>query len=175
MAMVDQSRFDATSQLIEFAERGRLITHRTNPAANSKGLSPVPVVVVASAVTGLGVAVVASGILVGAIAIAVMGAGVVFASLAMLVPALGALRQNHETDHVVDIRPAAVLPPLKLQQGNWIELDDAWVRIDEAGRDHSGSVTALLSTGDIIELCHPVTVAGGPFRPLDEPRGPAAS
>jgi len=166
MALVDHSQFDATSQLLEFAERGRLVTRRSNRSEYA-AMSPLPIVVVASVLIGLGAAILAAGLNTGSFPLAAMGGGATAASLALLIPALGALRQTADSNLVVDIRAAAVLPPRSVQPGNWIERDGAWVRVDEAGRGRRGAITALLSTGDVIELSHPVIVAGGPFRPAE--------
>ena len=173
MAVVDHHRIDATSQLLEFAERGRLIPPRINGVPTVSGLSPLPVVVAASTVIGLGMAICVSGIISGATVAIVMGIGAISAGIALLVPALNAVRHDHDTEHVVDIQPAAVIPPRRLKAGMWIEREGAWVRVDEAGVAQGGAITALLSTGDVIDLSHPVTVAGGPFRPVDVSAGPA--
>jgi len=166
MALVDHSHFDATSQLLEFAERGRLVTRRPIRPENA-AMSSLPIVVIASALIGLGAAILAAGLNTGSFPLAAMGGGATAASLALLIPALSALHQTADSNRVVDIRPAAVLPPRSVQPGNWIERNGAWVRVDEAGRSRRGAITALLSTGDVIELSHPVTVAGGPFRPAE--------
>lgn len=173
MALVDHSQFDATSQLLEFAERGRLIT-RLPSRSGYNNMSPLPIVVVASAMIGLGMAILGIGLNAGRPVVIAMGGGVTLASLAMLVPALSALRRHDDPEAIVDIRAAAVLPPRRVQPGNWIQQDDAWVRVDEAGHGHNGSVTALLSTGAVIDLSHPVTVAGGPFSPSEDGNGPGS-
>ncbi len=171
MALVDHSQFDATSQLLEFAERGRLVT-RLHSRSDYTDMSPLPIVVVASAMIGLGIAILVAGLDAGRPVVVAMGGGATLASLAMLLPALSALRQHNEPETTVDIRAAAVVAPRSVKPGNWIQQDDAWVRVDEAGHGHNGCVTALLSTGAVIELSHPITVAGGPFSPSESHDGP---
>ena len=171
MGLVDHRHFDATAQLLEFAERGRLITRRSSRSGPS-ATSPLPIVVIASVLTGLGVAVLTAGLLAGTLPLTAMGGGVFVASVAMLISALAALRHDNDSELAVDIRPATVLPPGSVKPGNWIERDGAWVRVDEAGRGRRGAISALLSTGDVIELSHPVIVADVPFCPTelhDEP------
>ena len=89
-------------------------------------------------------------------------------SLAILVPSIRLLRQAPETPPV-RVRPAAVLPPELVRVGNWIHRDGAWLRVEEIGRDGGGRIQALLSSGDLVVLGTPVTIAGDDFRPVSDP------
>ena len=65
--------------------------------------------------------------------------------------------------------PGAVLPPELLRSGNWVYRSGAWARIEQVGRDGNGTLTALLSSGEVIDLTTPLTVAGDEFRPTADP------
>ncbi len=171
MAVVDHQSLDATAQLIEFAERGRLVAPGVERGRLVSGLAPLPVIIVASIVIGLGIAVTGSGLISGTAIFAVVGTGVTCASTALLILAINALGSRHRTDHAVDIQAAAIVLPRQVKSGMWIRHDGAWARVDDTGVAQGGSLTALLSTGDIIDLSHPVTLAGGPFQPLENQGG----
>ena len=67
------------------------------------------------------------------------------------------------------VRPAAVLPPELIRTGNWIHRNGAWLRVEQIGRDGSGRVQALVSSGELLELSTPVTIAGDEFRSSKDP------
>lgn len=160
---------DVTDQLIEFADTGRLVPVERD----TRGLDHRQVILFALSVTALG------GIGGALIVSAVTGSGSpIVVAVAVLtsvlfvgfiVIAANALHHRFARRDRVDIDAGAVLPPELIEVGNWIKQGSAWTRIDEVGRDGGGRVTALLSTGEVVHLTRPTTIAGGAFRPARDP------
>ena len=165
MAWIEERPQDATEQLLEYANSGRLVEldQRSIVDARDK-TSTVVVMVLAATTVGIGAALVISAMRSRSALEATVGFGLVAIGLSLLLPAVRLVRL-HTASAAVEIRPGAVLPPDLVQPGNWIHRDGAWARVDQVGRDGSGMLTALLSTGEVIELLTPITIAGGTFRP----------
>lgn len=155
---------DVTEQVLEFAERGRLVAI-VDPARHRNPLTPfVALAAVLSAVVGgvfASLAVSADSNAPLLIACGVLAV----AGLPILVAGAGAIHRRAASRDRLEIRPGAVLPPDLVRVGNWIHRAGAWVRVDEVGRDGGGRVNVLVSTGEVVHLDAPVTIAGGPFRP----------
>jgi hypothetical protein len=167
MRWIERRPRDVTEQFLEYARTGRLVDG-TAPR-NDDLRSAAALVVVAALSLGAGLALVGSGLL-GATGetttlVAIM---VVLGALAILVPGIRLLASLPRT-RPVTVRPAAVLPPELVRVGNWIHRNGAWLRVEQIGRDGSGATHALLSSGDVVELTLPVTIAGDDFRPVVDP------
>ena len=160
---------DANEQVIEFAATGRLVeidpSARVNAAEKS---STVLVLVLTSAALGVGVTMLVIAAQSSSILATIVGFSLVAMSLALLLPTLR-LVQLHSPTVGVAPKPGAVLPPELLRTGNWVYRSGAWARIEQVGRDGNGSMTALLSSGEVIDLTTPLTVAGDAFRPTSDP------
>lgn len=154
--------FDATLQLLEFAEAGRL---RTPDDARAEAFAPATVMVASSVGLALGAAVTVLAAVKTEALVALMGIGVIAAALTVLIPALNGLRAQRHLAAAVRIERADYRPIDLLQRGNWINHAGTWVRIDQAGTSNAGSRSALLSSGEIINLREPVLVATGRFEP----------
>ena len=72
---------------------------------------------------------------------------------------------------VIDVGLSADQLPELVRVGNWIHRDGAWLRVEQIGRDGALQVQALLSSGDLVVLSTPVTIAGDDFRPAKDPVG----
>lgn len=160
---------DVSEQLLEYAESGRLvaIVDETRRRRNPLVLFVVVAALVSATLGALFVGVATSengspALLVGCVVIAIGG-------LLALVAAAGTIHARAANQDRLDIGPGAVLPPDLVRVGNWIHRAGAWVRVDEVGRDGGGRVNVLISTGEIVHLDAPVTVAGGQFRPSVDP------
>jgi len=99
----------------------------------------------------------------------VLGAVIVALGTALLISAIHHLYQMATNTTTVRIKPGAVVPPELVRPGNWIRRNKAWARVDEIGCDHTGHISALLSSGDIVYLESSVTIAGDVFRPVHDP------
>lgn len=166
MGWIERRPRDVTSQILEYAESGRLVD---GPPTSGDQTASIAIVVIAAIVLGAGLSLAATGSLGpdGQI-VTIVALMVVIGALAVLVPAIRLLRVV-PTDTPVKIRPAAVLPPELVQEGNWIHRDGAWVRVEHVGRNGGGRVHALLSSGEVAELTTPTTIAGDEFRPHRDP------
>ena len=89
-------------------------------------------------------------------------------ALTILVPSVRLLRSTVPAKPV-QIRPGAVVQPELVREGNWIHRNGAWVRIESVGRDGASRLQALLSSGEVVELATPQTIAGDDFRPVVDP------
>ncbi len=169
MAWIEERPQDATEQLLEYATTGRLIDldQRASVDARDKA-STVLVMVLAAATVGIGASLIISAMRSRSLVEAAVGFGLVTVGLSLLLPAVRLVRL-HAASAGVEVRPGAVLPPELVQAGNWIHRDGAWARVDQVGRDGGGRLTALLSTGEVIDLLTPITIAGGTFRPSVDP------
>ena len=160
---------DANEQLIEFAATGRLVEidprARVNAADKS---STVLVLVLTSAALGVGITMLVIAAQSSSVLATIVGFSLVAMSLALLLPTLR-LVQLHTPTVGVAPKPGAVLPPELLRAGNWVYRSGAWARIEQVGRDGNGAMTALLSSGEVIDLTTPLTVAGDAFRPTSDP------
>ena len=163
---IDRPPPDSTAQILEYAESGRLVSARDDRA---KGVTTL--MVMAGAVIGVGAALLGTGLVDLASTPALLTGGVlVVAGLGVLTPAVRRLRKLSSA--VITVRPGAVLPPDRVRQGSWIHREGSWVRVAQVGRDGNGHVQALVSTGDVIELRNPVTIAGDAFRTVRDPAEP---
>lgn len=167
MGWIERRPHDVTSQILEYARTGRLVEGPTITRDDQR--STIALVVVAALALGGGLSLAAAGALGNGTStvtlVAIMGS---VGALAILVPSIRLLRSTPATKPV-KVRPAAVLPPDLVRVGNWIHRGGAWVRVEQIGRDGGGRVTALLSSGDVVELTTPCTIAGDDFRPTDDP------
>ncbi len=169
MSWVEQRPRDATEQLLEFADSGRLadLDRRATVDARDKA-STVVVMVFAAITTGIGISLLVSAMRGRSSVEASVGFGLIAVGLSLLLPAVRLIRM-HAASAGVEIRPGAVLPPELIRVGNWLHREGAWARVDQIGRDGAGALTALLSTGEVVDLTKPVTIAGGAFRPSNDP------
>ncbi len=156
---------DATEQLLEYAENGRLVAVGVDRLRSGGNPLIYFTVIVSMMSAGFGAlfAIVlhdagSSALVVAGLLVATIGIGV-------LVAAAGSLHARTREAAVVRVTPGAVLPPDLVRVGNWIQRGGVWVRVDEIGRDGGDRVTALLSTGEVVHLESLVTIAGGQFRP----------
>ena len=156
-----------TSQILEYAETGRLVEGPSDKRDEQRGT--IALVVTAALVLGGGLSLVADGALShGGHAVTLVGIMCTLGSLAILLPAIRLLR-TARPGTPVKVRPAAVLPPELIRTGNWIHRNGAWLRVEQIGRDGGGRVQALVSSGELLELSTPVTIAGDEFRPSEDP------
>jgi hypothetical protein len=173
MSWIERRPRDVTEQLLEFAENGRLVILPERAVVPTRRSRRTALIVLASVVSaGIGVAAMlaftddvrSTTLVVAGIASAVLG-------LVLLISATSATSERESRRASVRVKPGAVLPPDLVRVGNWIHRGDAWVRVEEIGRDGGGLVSALLSTDEIIFIDMPVTIAGGEFRPVGDPVG----
>jgi len=167
MGWIERRPRNVTSQILEYAESGRLVEGPRNPRDDQRGT--IALVVTAALVLGGGLSLVGNGALGdGGQTVTLVALICVLGSLAILVPSIRLLR-TEPTAAPVKVRPAAVLPPELVHTGNWIHRDGAWVRVEQVGRDGGGRIQALVSSGELLELTSPVTIAGDDFRPVSDP------
>jgi hypothetical protein len=167
MGWVERRPRNVTSQILEYAESGRLVEGPRND--DDDRLGTIGLVVVAALVLGGGISLAVSGALgEGGETVMLVSIMCALGSLAILVPSIRLLRQAPAVPPV-RVRPAAVLPPELVRVGNWIHRDGAWLRVEEIGRDGGGRVQALLSSRELVILATPVTIAGDDFRPVVDP------
>lgn len=167
MGWIERRPRDVTSQLLEYAQSGRLVEGPRNGTDDRKGT--IALVVTAALVLGGGLSLAATGAMgSGGQTVTLVAGMCALGALAILVPSIRLLRTAGTTTPLT-VRPAAVLPPDLVRVGNWIHRDGAWQRVEEIGRDGSGEVQALLSSGSLVVMTTPVTIAGDEFRPVDDP------
>jgi hypothetical protein len=167
MSWIERRPRDVTSQILEYAESGRLVEGPRVDHDDQRGT--IALVVVAALVLGGGLSLAANGALGdGGQTVTLVSIMCVLGALAILLPAIRLLRTTPAGKPVM-VRPAAVLPPELVRVGNWIHRDGAWLRVDQIGRDGGGRVQALLSSGELAVLATPVTIAGDDFRPTTDP------
>jgi hypothetical protein len=167
MGWIERRPQDVASQILEFAESGRLVEGPRLESDDQRGT--IALIVIAALTLGGGLSLATSGAVGGenetVTLVALMCA---LGSLAILVPAVRLMR-TETPGRPVKVRPAAVLPPELVRVGNWIHRDGAWLRVEQVGHDGGGRVQALLSSGDLVVLGTPVTIAGDDFRPANDP------
>lgn len=160
---------DVTDQLIEYADTGRLVA----VDRDRRGLGRRQVIFFALGVAALGgiggAMIVSAATGSGSPIVVAVAALTLVVFIGFVVIAANALHDRFARRDRVDIDAGAVLPPELIEVGNWIKRGSAWMRIEEVGRDGGGRITALLSTGEVVHLTHPVTIAGGAFRPARDP------
>lgn len=169
MTWMERRPRDANEQMLEFAESGRLVEldprHAVHAADKS---STVFAMLLSAAAGGVGATLVVIAAASESLWAAVVGCSVITVSLSLLLPSIRLVRL-HTPSTAVAVKPGAVLPPELVREGNWIYRGGAWNRVAQIGRDGSGVTTALLSSGEVIDLTSPVTIAGGSFRPSIDP------
>jgi hypothetical protein len=167
MGWIERRPRDVTSQILEYAESGRLVE---GPRANNDDQrSAIGLVVVSALMLGGGLSLAANGALGdGGQAVTLVAIAWAMGSLAILVLAIRQLRVT-PAGMPVKVRPAAVLPPHLVREGNWIHRDGAWLRVQHVGRDGGGRIHALVSSGEVVELAAATTIAGDDFRPTKDP------
>lgn len=169
MNPIDGRPRDANEQLIEYARTGRLVDLDARVGTSSSDLaSTILVLVLTSASLGVGVTLLVAAARNDSVAAAAAGFSLVVVSLAMLLPTIRLIRVQSPSIGIT-VKPGAVLPPELLRSGNWIHRSGAWARVEQVGRDGNGTLTALLSSGEVIDLTTPLTVAGADFRPASDP------
>lgn len=167
MGWIERRPRDVTAQLLEFAESGRLLEGARPERDDQRGT--IALVVVAALVLGGGLSLAVNGALGdGGQTVTLVAIMCALGSLAILVPSIRLMR-NGPIAKPVKVRPAAVLPPELVRAGNWIHRNGAWQRVEQVGLDGGGQVQALLSSGDLVVLATPVTIAGDDFRPAADP------
>ena len=169
MGWMERRPRNANEQMLEFAESGRLVELDPREAVHaSDKASTVFAMVLAAAATGVGTTLVVIAAASESLTAAIVGFSVIAVSLSLLLPSIRLVRL-HTPSTAVAVKPGAVLPPELVREGNWIYRSGAWNRVEQIGRDGSGLTTALLSSGEVIDLTSPVTIAGGEFRPTVDP------
>lgn len=169
MGWTDRRPRDANEQILEFASSGRLVDldPRVAVHAADKGSTVFAMVLTAAAV-GIGATLLVIAVITESFLATIVGLSIITISLAILLPAIRLVRLHTPTAGVA-VKPGAVLPPELVRAGNWIYRSGAWNLVEQVGRDGTGSLTALLSSGEVIDLTAPVTIAGGAFRPTTDP------
>ena len=169
MSWMDRRPNDANEQMLEFASSGRLVELDPRDAVHAADkASTVFAMVLAAVATGVGATLLVIAAASRSLTAAIVGFSVITISLSLLLPSIRLVRL-HTPSTAVAVKPGAVLPPELVREGNWIYRGGAWNRVEQVGRDGSGATTALLSSGEVIELTSPVTIAGGEFRPTIDP------
>ncbi len=160
---------NVNEQLVEYAEHGYVID--IDSPSHSHGIRiSVSVVVLSTILIAFGTAVM--GMPVGMLHSTlreVVGSVITALGLALLIASVHHLYEMAIATTSVEIKPGAVVPPELVKPGNWIHRHGAWARVDEIGHDHTGRISALLSSGDVVYLDSTVTIAGDVFRPTRDP------
>jgi len=169
MGWIERRPRDVTSQILEYAESGRLV--EASRADHDDQRATIGLVIVAALVLGGGLSLATNGALGdGGQTLTLVAIISALGATAILVPSVRLLR-SAPIAKPIKVRPAAVLPPELVRVGNWIHRDGAWLRVEQIGRDGALQVQALLSSGDLVVLSTPVTIAGDDFRPAKDPVG----
>ncbi|MEM9202339.1 MAG: hypothetical protein AAGC53_11785 [Actinomycetota bacterium] len=171
MGWMERRPRDVNEQVLEFAKTGRLVDLDPREAVHAADkASTVFAMVLSSAATGVGATLLVIAAVTESLMAALVGFSVIAVSLALLLPSIRLVRL-HTPSTAVTMKPGAVLPPELVREGNWIYRAGAWNRVEQIGRDGTGITSALLSSGEVIDLTSPVTIAGGEFRPGVDPVG----
>lgn len=167
MGWIERRPRDVTAQILEYAETGRLIEGPRDAHDDKRGT--IALVVTSALVLGGGLSLAADGALShSGSALTLVAIMCTLGSFAILLPSIRMLRTTPPATPV-QVRPAAVLPPDLVRSGNWIHRDGAWLRVEQVGRDGGGRIQVLVSSGELLELSTPVTIAGDEFRPSKDP------
>jgi len=156
---------NVNEQLVEYADLG-YVSDIDHTATSRSGRMSVAVVILGTCLVAAGASLVATHVDGGRWT---AGALVLASGMALLIAAIRHLYQMATITISVKIKPGAVIPPELVIPGNWIHRHGAWARVDEIGYDHTGRISALLSSGDIVYLESSVTIAGDAFRPTQDP------
>ena len=162
---------DVNEQFVHFARSGELVPLDEQMAGRARN-SPVSTAALAIiALCGFTGLVVTATALVGGVdeSQLTIGALTLIVAAALSVPAGYLAHSQRMTPPAVQVSAASILPPELLRAGHWIHCHGAWARIDEIGPLQDETVSALISTGDLIQISKPVAVAGGVFRPSADP------
>lgn len=163
MRLIDKPLPDSTAQMLEYAQSGRLVPG----CGNKHSRSLIGLCVFAGGAIGTGLLLGLLGLLVVGQPLATLGGALLLLiGLTVLAPTVRLLRESMST--VIPVRPGAVVPPEMVKKGCWIHRHGGWVRIEQVGRGGGGSITALISTGEVIDVRTPVTIAGDAFRPVHD-------
>ncbi|MFQ5556545.1 MAG: hypothetical protein ACE5GB_03420 [Acidimicrobiales bacterium] len=162
---------DLTEQFLEFASTGRL-----SPLAHGSG-SPVRRSALTWAVTFAAGAFLLAGVAgvieatrgQGHASLLPAGALCVLAGAVALVSSVRLTRRRTGRSPAIEPAIGAVLPPELIRAGHWIHRGGAWLRVLEVGRHGRGEISALLSSGEVVDLTTPTIVAGGHFHRLPDP------
>lgn len=167
MGWIERRPQDVTSQILEYAETGRLVEGPRHQRDEQR--STIAVVVLAALALGAGSALAVNGAFGdGTQAVTLVATMCALGAITILVPSVRLLRGTTPTKPV-QIRPGAVVQPELVREGNWIHRNGAWVRVESIGRDGSGRLQALVSSREVVELATPQTIAGDDFRPVVDP------
>ncbi|MEO0494246.1 MAG: hypothetical protein AAF081_12605 [Actinomycetota bacterium] len=169
MGWIDRRPRDANEQMLEFASSGRLVDLDPGAAVHATDKSStVFAMVLTAAAVGVGATLLVIAAVTESLIAAIIAFSVITVSLALLLPSIRLVRL-HTSSRAAMVKPGAVLPPELVREGNWIYRGGAWNRVEQIGRGGEGDLTALLSSGEVIDLTAPVTIAGGDFRPVVDP------
>lgn len=163
-----RQRQSAADQFLRFASTGLIAT---SPPASGRRVVPVYIAAAAGGLaTLLGAATIAVALIVDR-GLAVIGIGTTLVATGATITLVAAYLGRFERGDDLAIRPTpgAVLPPDLLRAGHWIHHQGAWTRVREVGAANEGIATVLVSSGEILDVDRPITVAGGAFAPA-EPR-----
>ncbi len=160
---------NVNEQLVDYAEHGYVID--IDSPSHSRGIRvSISIVILSTILIAIGTAIV--GMPVGMLHSTIreiLGSVIAALGLALLVASVHHLYDMAMATTSVKIKPGAVIPPELVKPGNWIHRHGAWARVDEIGHDHTGRISALLSSGDVVYLDSTVTIAGDAFRPSRDP------
>ena len=138
MGWIERRPRNVTSQILEYAESGRLV--EAARAERDDQRSTIALVIIAALVLGGGLSLAANGALgEGDETVTLVAIMCALGATAILVPAIRLLR-NTPVSRPIKVRPAAVLPPELVRVGNWIHRDGAWMRVEQIGHDGGGRV-----------------------------------
>lgn len=160
---------NVNEQLVDYAEHGYVVDIDSQSHAHNIRVSAA-VVILATALIALGTATVIMPIHdTHSATREVIGSVIAALGMALLIASVHHLYGRAIATPSVRIKPGAMIPPEMVRSGNWIHRDGAWARVDEVGPDHTGRITALLSSGDVVYLESSVVIAGDAFRPSSDP------
>jgi len=169
MASFRSAPRNVNEQLVEYAEHGYVIDIDT-PSHSHEIRVSAAVVILATAMIALGTATVIMPIHDTHSAVReTMGSVIAALGLALLVASVHHLYGRAIATPAVMIKPGAMIPPEMVRSGNWVHRNGAWARVDQVGPDHTGRISALLSSGDVVYLESSVVIAGDAFRPAHDP------
>lgn len=169
MAFNIEHPLDVNEQLLEYAEHGHVMDVPTSSSSHSVR-NCIVAIAIATLLLIAGVSLVVSSTS-GTESTTNTVAGMVLAliGVSLLTAAVHRLKELATTSAIVELRPGAVIPPELVKAGNWLRRNGTWVRVNEIGFDRTGQVSALVSSGDLIYLDSPVTIAGDVYRKSSNP------
>ncbi len=169
MAFNCEHPLDVNEQLLQYAEHGHVVDVAT-PSSVHSVRTCIAAITTSTLLLIAGVALVVSSTS-GTESTTNTVAGLILAlfGVSLLTAAVHRLKELATAAAAVELRPGAVIPPELVRAGNWLRRNGTWVRVNEIGLDRTGQVSALISSGDLIYLDSPVTIAGDVYRKSTSP------